>query len=176
MNRFLTKNVRGTGMRNKSVSKHGGFTLIEVLIALAVLTIGLTGMAAMQVSSMQYVHSSHYRSLATTIAMDFEERMWLELSDNALLGCPVTSAATGSAAADLITHWGRTAAGENWDWSNANLLRIPNLTITPGTPVVGTSVVLVPLNMSWSEARFGDKEPTTESFTYNVRILCRPTV
>ena len=42
-----------------------------------------------------------------------EERMWLELADDTLLGCPVTSTATGSAAADLITHWGRTAAGDN---------------------------------------------------------------
>ena len=67
---------------------HQGFTLIEVMIALAVLTIGLTGLAAMQMSAMQYSHSSHYRSMASTIALDFEERMWLELADNNLECAP----------------------------------------------------------------------------------------
>jgi len=52
-----------------------GFTLIEVLIALAVLSIGLAGMAALQLSSLQYTHSAHYRSLATTIALTVSSDM-----------------------------------------------------------------------------------------------------
>ena len=150
-----------------------GFTLIEVLIALVVLTIGLAAMASLQISSMQYVHSSHYRSLATTIAMDFEERMWLALADSSLAGCPDVSDAAGSPKEQLAAHWNLVTAGENWDWSTAEMLRIPNLTITPGTPVLGVAVVEVPITLSWSEARFGDREPTIESFTYNVRIQCR---
>ena len=35
-----------------------GLTLIEVLIALVVLSIGLAGLASMHLSSVQYVHSS----------------------------------------------------------------------------------------------------------------------
>jgi type IV pilus assembly protein PilV len=165
-----------------------GFTLIEVMIALAVLTIGLTGLAAMQMSSMQYVHSSHYRSMATTIALDFEERLWLELADNTMVGCPDASAAAGSPVALLATHWNRTAVGGDWDWSTAPMLRIPGLTITPGTPGtpedIGAMVRLIPITLSWKEARFGDKEEApldcpdmpdgdTECFIYNVRIQCR---
>lgn len=172
--------AKGKTMSSQAAGMSNGFTLIEVMIALAVLTIGLTGLAVMQMSSMQYVHSSHYRSMATTIAMDFEERLWLELADNTLTGCPDTSSAAGSPAALLAAHWSRAAAGGEgdgvWAWSDSPLLRIPNLTITPGTAVPGTSVVLIPITLSWPEARFGDvaSEPTTESFTYNVRIQCRP--
>ncbi len=161
-------------MSRQAAAVQKGFTLIEVMIALAVLTIGLTGLAAMQLTSLQYVHSSHFRSMASTIAMDFEERLWLRLADNDLLGCPDATAAVGSPAAELASHWNRTAVGADWDWSTANMLRIPGLIITPGTPVPGVSVVEIPIVLSWSEARFGDRESTTETFTYNVRIQCRP--
>ncbi len=150
-----------------------GFTLIEVMIALAVLAIGLAGLAAMQLSSMQYAHSSHFRSMASTIAMDFEERLWLELADNTdLFLCDGSTIA--SAAADLATHWNRTAVGAEWDWSTANMLKIPNLNITPGAADTSvSSVVLIPVTMTWGESRFSDTEATTESFAYNVRIQCR---
>ncbi len=175
-----------TPMWKQSLSGQSGFTLIEVLIALAVLTIGLTGLAAMQLSSMQYVHSAHYRSLATTIAMDFEERMWLELANNDLSTCPDSSNWDPDSEEEpnlmgkLTTHWTRNAAGEDWDWSTANLLTLPGLEIVTGTPVMGTSVVRVPITLSWSEARFPGEHPedgedteSRESFTYNVQIQCR---
>ncbi len=160
-------------MLKKTSKMRNGFTLIEVMIALAVLTIGLTGLAAMQLSSMQYAHSSHFRSLATTVAMDFEERLWLRLADNDnLLLCDGSTIA--GAATDLATHWNRSAAGGDWDWSSANLLKVPNLTITPGTADTSVpTVVLIPVTMTWGESRFGDTEATTESFAYNVRIQCR---
>jgi len=165
---------REKNMSRPTAIMRNGFTLIEVMIALAVLTIGLTGLAAMQLSSMQYAHSSHFRSLASTIAMDFEERLWLELADNAnLLLCDGSTIA--SAATNLATHWNRSAAGGDWEWSTANLLKVPNLTITPGA--VDTSVptvVLIPVTLTWGEERFSDAgEDTTESFGYNVRIQCR---
>lgn len=168
-------------MTRQTAKMRNGFTLIEVMIALAVLTIGLAGLAAMQLSSMQYAHSSHFRSLATTIAMDFEERLWLRLADNAnLLLCDGSTIA--SAASDLATHWNRSAVGTDedgdgdpdWDWSTANMLKIPNLVITPGAADTSVpTVVLIPITMTWGEMRFSDTEATTESFAYNVRIQCR---
>jgi len=154
--------------------KQQGLSLIEVMIALAVLTIGLFGLAALQMSSLQYVHSSHYRSLASTIATDFEERLWLTLADNSLTGCPEAGDEEGTPAADLLESWTRVNTGEDWAWSSARMLRIPDLTLVTGTPVVGGSVILIPLTFSWTETRFDDNESTTEQFTYNVRIQCRP--
>lgn len=158
--------------------RQSGLSLIEVLIALAVISIGLAGMAAMQLTTLQFVHSAHYRSMASAIALDFEERLWLEIADNDLSGCPDVSAASGSPIDALLAHWGRDYVGgqdqDDWNWSTARMLKVPNLTITAGTPVTGTSVTLVPITLSWNESRFSDQEgTTTESFQYNVRILCR---
>jgi type IV pilus assembly protein PilV len=150
-----------------------GFTLIEVMIALAVLTIGLTGLAAMQLSAMQYSHSSHYRSMASTIALDFEERLWMELADN-VLDCDDDWDAKVST---LSTHWNQTYyETEEVDGEEVgvgNMLRIPGLAIAAGASATAGSTVTIPITLSWSEARFSDTgENTTESFTYNVRIQC----
>lgn len=52
-----------------------GFTLIEALIALLVLTVGLLGAAGMLLSSVRNSHNSYLRSQASFIADSLVERM-----------------------------------------------------------------------------------------------------
>lgn len=52
-----------------------GFTLIEVMIVFFVLSVGLLGMAALQMRSMQYNQASYLRSQATVAAYDILDRM-----------------------------------------------------------------------------------------------------
>ena len=149
--------------------------MIEVLIALTLLSLGLAGLASMHLGSLQYVHSAYYRSLASTIALDLEERLWLELADQALLACPDTGLGEGSAAEALIADWTRTAVGEDdWDWTTADFVRIPNLTIEMGTPVTTTSSTEIPVTFTWNENRFDELEGTSEQFNYTIRVLCKP--
>ena len=52
-----------------------GFTLIESLVALLVLSIGLLGVAAMQLSSLQSNNGAFQRTQATFLAQDIADRM-----------------------------------------------------------------------------------------------------
>jgi type IV pilus assembly protein PilV len=52
-----------------------GFTLVESLVALLVLSIGLLGVAAMQLSSLQANNGAFQRSQATFLAQDIADRM-----------------------------------------------------------------------------------------------------
>lgn len=52
-----------------------GFTLIEVLITLVIMSIGLLGLASMQMQSMQQSNDSYYRSQASILAFDITERI-----------------------------------------------------------------------------------------------------
>lgn len=61
-------------MKRKASSK--GTTLIEVLIALIVLSIGLLGIATTQLRALQFSQSSFERSIAVIHAHDFVERVW----------------------------------------------------------------------------------------------------
>lgn len=52
-----------------------GFSLVEVLVALLVLSIGLLGLAALQTTSLKYNNESYYRTQATYLAYDIIDRM-----------------------------------------------------------------------------------------------------
>jgi len=52
-----------------------GFTLIEALVALLVLSIGLLGVAALQLTSLKYNQGASQRSQATMLASDIIDRM-----------------------------------------------------------------------------------------------------
>ena len=52
-----------------------GFTLLEVLIALLVLSIGLLGLAALQTVGMRSNQMANMRTMATQIAYDMTDRM-----------------------------------------------------------------------------------------------------
>lgn len=58
-----------------SGSKEAGFGLIEVLVALLILTIGLLGMASLQTTSLQQTTGSQARTQAIFLAEDLVERI-----------------------------------------------------------------------------------------------------
>jgi type IV pilus assembly protein PilV len=52
-----------------------GFSLLEVLIAMLVLSIGLLGLAGLQANSVSFNHGAYMRSQATSLAYDISDRM-----------------------------------------------------------------------------------------------------
>ena len=56
-------------------SRAHGFTLVETLVSLLVLSIGLLGVAALQLSSLKASTSASTRSQATFLAYDITDRM-----------------------------------------------------------------------------------------------------
>ncbi len=58
-----------------NTQKNSGFTLIEVLITVIVVSIGLLGLAGLQISGLRANMSSEDRSKATLLANDIAERM-----------------------------------------------------------------------------------------------------
>ena len=100
-----------------------GFTLVEALVALVVLSIGLLGVAALQLSSLQSNSSAASRSQATLLAYEVVDRM--RANQSAALGgaYDITFAQTpsGSTVAktdligwrqDLTATLGPTATGQ----------------------------------------------------------------
>lgn len=57
------------------VKNTGGFTLLEVLVALSILTVGLLGLAMLQTVGMRFNTNSYSRTQATYLAYDIAERM-----------------------------------------------------------------------------------------------------
>ena len=58
-----------------SKSRCRGLTLVEILVALIILSIGLLGLATMQTSSVKFTTSAYQRTQATALAYDLVDRM-----------------------------------------------------------------------------------------------------
>jgi type IV pilus assembly protein PilV len=64
-----------TRFNSNRLARTRGFTLVEVLVALVVLSIGLLGIASLQLSSLRWNHGASLRSQATLLAYDIVDRM-----------------------------------------------------------------------------------------------------
>jgi type IV pilus assembly protein PilV len=129
----------------------GGATLVEVLVAVLVLSIGLLGIAGLQLSALQNNRNAHVRSQASMLAYYIADRMRANR----------TVALTGGYDVDF----GETPAGvtlneldlRNWKTELANTLPSGDGEITLTT--VGTNVV-ARIRVRWT-TRVGDSATGT---------------
>jgi len=76
MNQMIMNHNRyQKGAIRRTTPGQSGFSLLEVLIAVVILSVGLLGLAGMQVTSLQYVTSSLQRTQATSLAYDILDRI-----------------------------------------------------------------------------------------------------
>jgi len=63
-------------MRNSiNINSQNGFSIIEVLISVLVISIGLLGMAGLQTTGIQQSHNSYLKTQASMLAYDMADRM-----------------------------------------------------------------------------------------------------
>lgn len=137
--------------------RQGGLTLIEVLIALLVLSIGLLGFAGLQASSMQFNHSAQMRTTATNLAYDMADRM--RANRTAAFGGSYDinygdTAPGGTAVADTDVREWLTAVGDSLPQGEGQVAV---------TPADGTATI----SIRWDDSR--GEDPLTE-FEMTTRI------
>jgi type IV pilus assembly protein PilV len=126
-----------------------GFSLIEVLIALLVLSIGLLGLAGLQANAVAFNHSAYMRTQATNLAYDISDRM--RTNRQAALDGEYTHAAPNPAPACGSAVAGATVAARDISaWHIALSCVLPNGNGSVNLGAGGRLTVTV----SWEEARF----------------------
>ncbi len=142
----LSRNFR-IDTRNR---KSSGFTLLEALVAVLVLSVGLLGVAAMQLKAMQNSHLAYNRSMATLAAQDAVERLWAEF------GNPVTST---SNAGDCPSP---SVISADWraNWSSLLPLLPNDKQAAIVSPVDGDACKYL-ITVAWSDERFSGEDVST---------------
>lgn len=130
-------------------NRQQGFTLIEALIAVLVLSIGLLGVAAMQLRALQSAHMGYQRAVVSLAAIDAQERAWAQLSNTKL--CPADSDFEGA----WLGEWFGTILSDN------------------GSAVDSTGCDYT-VSIEWQEERYStDPDGTDETgaaFVYQFRL------
>ena len=61
--------------RSKQITRQSGISMVEVLVAIVVLSFGLLGLAGLQADGLRSNHDAYMRSQATLLAYDMLDRM-----------------------------------------------------------------------------------------------------
>jgi type IV pilus assembly protein PilV len=131
-----------------------GFTLLEVLIALLVLSIGLLGLASLQTTGLRSNQMASMRTLVSQFAYDITDRMRVNpagvANDEYVIARATAAAATPATVAETdISEW------------RDNVARLPNgqseitqctPSTTPACPVVDGKTPHV-VTIYWNESR-----------------------
>lgn len=141
--------------RQRNSGSQSGFTLIEALVALLVLSIGMLGVAAMQLKALQGAHVAYQRSIASLAAQDAQERLWAEVA--AAPGVPLCSS---SEVSDVETAW-----HAHWtDTSEGRKVVLPSFT---NSTIQHDGGCEFSITVNWDEERLVGGG---ESFSYTVRL------
>jgi type IV pilus assembly protein PilV len=132
-----------------------GLSMIEVLVAIVIISLGLLGMAGLQASGLRTSQSAFYRAQAAQFANDMAERMRANLGDarNYTLAMSAT-APTGTTVRDR----------DRADW----LARLQTLPSGDGSIAVDVPNNTVTIAVQWDDSRGGGA--TTANYTLVTRL------
>ncbi|ABI56212.1 type IV pilus modification protein PilV [Alkalilimnicola ehrlichii MLHE-1] len=158
--------------------RQGGFTLLEVLIALVIISVGLLGVLALQANMLSYSHSAYLSSMASVQALDLEERMRAnrgavvdgdyDFSDFAQISTANPDACEGG----LACNEAQLAANDLARWARATRGLFPGtLEAELSHEGANTDDLLYRLTLEWTErGRGGDPDDDRIDFDYWFRL------
>ena len=147
-------------MRAGSKGVQQGMTLIEVLVALLILTVGLLGAAAVQINALKYTDSSRMTSQASFIAYDMMDRIRANSGANYTV-TPPTSANPGN-----------TRDQDLYDFTTS----IVNFGGPTATGSITLNQRVYTITITWSDARAANTANAQRSFVLSSRAAVDPVV
>ena len=126
-------------------SFQSGLGMIEILVALLILSIGLLGLAAMQVTSTKMTSLSQQKTQAMILADDMVERVRANRG-NAGTYDGIDAESSDSCETDFTASGGNVAANDEAEWTNAVRCLLAN---GRGDVSVNTGDEEVTVDMQW---------------------------
>lgn len=148
-----------------AVCRHSrGLTLVEILIALLVLSIGLLGLAGMQTLSLKFNTIAYQRTQATALAYDMADRM--RANRQAALDGAYTSGFGEPQVCGLPSSDGSVADQDLAAWRNELACRLPQSTAS----IVDNGDDEFTLTVRWHEQDEDDPDPDHMIFEFTTAL------
>ncbi len=157
---FERTNSIGWKLRMRVWSKRAqeGMTLIEVLVALLILTVGLLGAAAIQLNALKYTDSSRMTSQASFIAYDMMDRIRANAAADYTVAPPTSGNLSVARDQDL------------YDFTT-NIINFGGPTAT-GSVALNQRVYTITIN--WDDSRAANSANSRRSFVLTSRATVDP--
>ena len=147
-------------MRAGSQHIQQGMTLIEVLVALLILTVGLLGAAAVQLNALKYTDSSRMTSQASFIAYDMMDRIRANSGADYTITPPTSGNLSVARDQDL------------YDFTT----KISNFGGPTATGSIALNQRVYTITITWSDARAANTANAQRSFVLSSRAAVDPVV
>lgn len=147
-------------MRARSKGTQEGMTLIEVLVALLILTVGLLGAAAVQLNALKYTDSSRMTSQASFIAYDMMDRIRANSGADYTVTPPTSGNLSVARDQDL------------YDFTT----NIANFGGASATGSVTLNLRVYTITITWDDSRAANVANTRRSFVLTSRATADPAV
>jgi len=144
-----------------------GFGLIEVLVALVVLSIGLLGLINLQIRGHQYSDSARQRSQATFLAYDILDRMRANRdqvvtgSYNLAMGSTLTTPSNMCVDPSATCGTDELAAFDLWEWKQDLSNFLPNADASIIKDAAITTADVYQVTIQWSRQAFSEADRDT---------------
>jgi type IV pilus assembly protein PilV len=129
-------------------NKQNGFSLIEVLIALVIMSVGMLGIAGLYVQSLQAGRTSMFRHQAVSLVGDVADR--IRANPSAGIAYAGIGANNSCVAANIDCDVVGMAANDIWVWDQQAVSSLPN-----GDVVIAFDDTVAPpiytITVSWNE-------------------------
>ncbi len=147
-------------------ARQKGFTLVEVLVALVVMSVGMLGIAALYLEGIRAGRTSLYRTTAVSLASDMADR--IRANRNAGLAYAGTGpGADGGCVNGAVNCTPEQLADDDWlDWSTQLASQLPEgaggeIDVVVAVPAPPTYTITV----AWPEIGQPADQPATYSLT-----------
>jgi type IV pilus assembly protein PilV len=150
----------------RPVVRHRGFSLIEILVTILVLSLGMLGLAGLMATSLRNGMSASHRTQATWMAYDIIDRLRGN-RDGALAGTYASALGTPGACSTAIPG-GTVPAQDLAAWKNQIACVLP---AGDGSVTVSnvSNAALATVVIQWNDSR-GTQGSATQSFTVTTRL------
>jgi len=149
MRKLEQTNQEPSKKRFLATSQQHGFSLLEVLVSIVVLSVGLLGLAALQMNSVQYNHGAFLRSIAVSQVNDIIDRMRANQTAvdagnyNALSGVGSAPSCSACTPEEIVQK-------DLFEWNANNALLLPT-----GQGTVTAAGNLFNISVMWDNSRNG---------------------
>lgn len=152
--------------QSRTIRYHGGFSLVEVLIALVIMSVGMLGIAGLYVEGMKAGRTSTFRHHAVTLAGDVADR--IRANRQGAVDYEGPGGNNDCVLGNVDCNASQMAANDIWLWKEQAGAMLPNgnVAITFDDTVTPNTYRIV---VSWDEA--GETTPPTYSIIIPVLLF-----